>query len=83
VSVISVVTVTFALFGVLGWILSRQVVELSDQLPRWRDSLVAKARDLRRASTPEPGKKSAIGELAETIEEVDKAITEDVEEKID
>jgi predicted PurR-regulated permease PerM len=77
VSVISVVTVTFALLGALGWVLSIQVVELSDNLPVWRASLVDKVRELREVSAPERGEKSAIDELTETIEEVDKVITED------
>jgi predicted PurR-regulated permease PerM len=76
-SVISVVTVTFAVLGALGWVLSIQVVELSEQLPTWRRSLVAKVRDLREANAAPSGEKSTIDELTETIEEVDKAITED------
>jgi predicted PurR-regulated permease PerM len=76
VSVISVVTVTFALLGVLGWGLSLQVVELSDNMSTWRRGLVAKVSALREASASQPGEKSALDELTETIEEVDKAISQ-------
>jgi predicted PurR-regulated permease PerM len=83
VSVISVVTVTFALLGVLGWGLSLQVVELSAQLPTWRKGLVQKVDELRQASTSEPGEKSALDELTETIEEVDKAISQSGKPAVD
>jgi predicted PurR-regulated permease PerM len=81
VSVITVVSVTFAVLGILGWVLSIQMVELSDQLPTWRDTLVKKASALRKAGESEPGEKSAIDEITETIEQVDRAMTSPDKEK--
>src|SRR5688572_3975259 len=69
VSVITVVTVTFALLGAVGWVFSRQLVDLGNKLPGWRNELVLKVKQIK----PESG---ALDELTETMEEVDKAFSE-------
>src|SRR5687768_2979954 len=68
VSVITVVSVTFALLGALAWVFSLQLVDLGEQLPRWRSELVVKVKAIR------PGS-STLDELSETVEEVDKAFS--------
>src|SRR5690349_17087901 len=69
VSVISVVAVTFVVVGVLGWIVTSQLVDLGANLPQWRDSLVAKAKSIKPSS-------STIEDINQTIKEVNKAIAE-------
>src|SRR5687767_7532102 len=45
-SVITVASITFALLGALAWVFSIQLVDLGEQLPRWRRELVVKVREL-------------------------------------
>jgi predicted PurR-regulated permease PerM len=69
ISVISVVSVTFIGLGVLGWVVSSQLVDLGTRLPGYRTNLVTKVRAIK------PESKTLEG-ITETIEEVDKAISE-------
>src|SRR5262245_1914746 len=43
-SVLAVVTVAFAVLGLLGWVVASQLVDLSDKLPQYRENIVAKVR---------------------------------------
>jgi predicted PurR-regulated permease PerM len=68
-SVISVVSVAFVVLGVLGWVVTRQLVDLGDRLPGYRTDLVEKVKQLR------PESKMLEG-ITQTIEDVDKAMAE-------
>src|SRR5688572_26775130 len=46
-SVVSVVSVTFLVLGVLGYVVTLQLVDLGDRLPGYRIGLVEKIRQLR------------------------------------
>ena len=46
-SVLIVVAGTFLLIGALGYVVTRQLISLGEQLPAYRQTLVTRVRDLR------------------------------------
>ncbi|HEY1064815.1 MAG TPA: AI-2E family transporter, partial [Pirellulales bacterium] len=69
-SVISVVAVTFVILGFLGWIVTSQLVDLSVQLPDWKDEIIVKIQELKPDS-------AVLDKVSETIDEVSKKVSED------
>jgi len=72
ISVISVATVSFAVLGVLGWVVLSQLADLGDQLPKYRNNLIAKVKQIRPEST-------TIENVTETIEDVQQSMAEEDE----
>jgi predicted PurR-regulated permease PerM len=64
-AVLTVVTLVFAMLGLAGWGLARQMDHLADDLPRYRANILAKIADVRGA-----GKGGSVEKLQETIEEI-------------
>ena len=64
-AVLGVVTLVFAVLGLAGWGLARQMDHLADDLPRYRANLLAKIADVRGA-----GKGGSVEKLQETIEDI-------------
>jgi predicted PurR-regulated permease PerM len=64
-AVLTVVTLVFAVLGLAGWGLARQMDHLADDLPRYRANILAKIADVRGA-----GKGGSVEKLQETIEEI-------------
>ena len=64
-AVLAVVTLVFAVLGLAGWGLARQMDHLADDLPRYRANILAKIADVRGA-----GKGGAVEKLQETIEDI-------------
>src|SRR6187431_1552630 len=64
-AVLTVVTLVFALLGLAGWGLARQMDHLADDLPRYRANILTKIADVRGA-----GKGGSVEKLQETIEEI-------------
>ena len=62
-SVISVVAVTFVILGFLGWIVTSQLVDLSVQLPDWKDEIIDKIQELKPDS-------AVLDKVTQTIDEV-------------
>jgi predicted PurR-regulated permease PerM len=69
-SVLAVVTVAFAVLGLLGWVVTSQLIDLSTQLPQYRENIVAKVRSITQGSDTLKG-------VTDTIEDVTKEITSD------
>jgi predicted PurR-regulated permease PerM len=69
-SVISVVAVTFMILGFLGWIVTSQLVDLSVQLPEWKDEIIVKIQKLKPDS-------SVLDEVTRTIDEVSQKVSEE------
>jgi len=65
VAVLVVVTLVFAVLGLAGWGLARQMDGLADDLPTYRRNILAKIADIRGA-----GKGGTVEKLQETIEEI-------------
>jgi hypothetical protein len=72
-SVISVVSVAFLVLGVLGYIVTLQLVNLGEQLPGYQKELAQKVKQLRPES-------KMLKDISQTIEEVEKELTEDSSE---
>ena len=68
--------VTFLGLGVLGWIVTNQLVDLSIQLPRYRNNIIAKIRE----ATP---RSSVFQKASEVLEDIDKEISGESAEKAD
>lgn len=68
-SVISVVGVTFVVLGMLGWIVTSQLVELGNQLPQWKGEIIEKVGQMRPNSP-------MLAKIAETYDEVAEKISE-------
>lgn len=68
-SVISVVGVTFVALGMLGWIVTSQLVELGNQLPQWKGEIIEKIEQMRPNSP-------MLAKIAETYDEVAEKISE-------
>ncbi len=68
-SVISVVGVTFVVLGMLGWVVTSQLVDLGNQFPHWKGEIIRKIEDIRPNS-------SAFKEIAETYDEVAEKISQ-------
>jgi predicted PurR-regulated permease PerM len=64
-AVLAVVTLVFAVLGLAGWGLARQMDHLADDLPRYRANILAKISDVRGA-----GKGGSVEKLQETIEDI-------------
>jgi predicted PurR-regulated permease PerM len=64
-AVLTVVTLVFALLGLAGWGLVRQMDHLADDLPRYRVNILSKIADVRGA-----GKGGSVEKLQETFEEI-------------
>jgi len=69
-SVISVVAVTFVILGFLGWIVTSQLVDLSVQLPNWKDEIIVKIQDLKPDS-------AVLDKMTQTLDEVSKEVSEE------
>src|ERR1043165_1998125 len=48
-AVLAIVTLVFAIFGLAGWGLARQMDQLANDLPRYRTNLLTKIADVRHA----------------------------------
>lgn len=66
-SVISVVGVTFVVLGTLGWIVASQLINLSEQLPHWKDEIIHKIEEVRPTSPTFANVTKTIEEVTETI----------------
>ena len=64
-AVLAVVTLVFAMLGLGGWGLTRQMDHLADDLPRYRANILAKIADVRGA-----GKGSSVEKLQDTIDDI-------------
>ena len=64
-AVLLVVTLVFAVLGLAGWGLARQMDHLAEDLPRYRANIRAKIADVRGA-----GKGGSVEKLQETIEDI-------------
>jgi predicted PurR-regulated permease PerM len=64
-AVLAVVTLVFAVLGLAGWGLARQMDHLAEDLPRYRVNILAKIADVRDA-----GKGGSVEKLQETIEDI-------------
>ncbi len=69
-SVISVVGVTFLVLGVLGYIVTGQLIELGVQLPSHRERLIAKVQQIKPESRVLEG-------ITKTLEDVESAMKQD------
>lgn len=72
-SVIAVVGVAFGVLGLLAWIVSSQLVDLSSNLDDYRDNIIAKVRSVTQGSETLKG-------VTRTIEDVERAMIEDEEQ---
>jgi predicted PurR-regulated permease PerM len=64
-AVLVVVTLVFALLGLAGWGLMRQIDTLANDLPTYRGNIVAKIADIRGA-----GKGGSVEKLQDTLEDI-------------
>jgi predicted PurR-regulated permease PerM len=64
-AVLVVVALVFAVLGLAGWGLARQMDHLADDLPRYRANILAKIADVRGA-----GKGGSVEKLQETIDDI-------------
>ena len=64
-AVLAVVTLVFAVLGLAGWGLARQMDYLAEDLPRYRANILAKIADVRGA-----GKGGSVEKLQQTIEDI-------------
>jgi len=71
-AVLVVVTLVFAVLGLAGWGLMRQVGHLANDLPTYRGNITAKINDVRGA-----GKGGTVEKLQETLEEIKTDIGKD------
>jgi predicted PurR-regulated permease PerM len=65
-AVLLVVTLVFAVLGLTGWGLTRQMDYLADDLPRYRTNILAKIADVRGA-----GKGGSVEKMQETIKDIE------------
>jgi predicted PurR-regulated permease PerM len=68
-AVLLVVLFSACLLGALGWVFTRQFVQLAADVPKYEDNIKQKIRDLRALATP-----PASGRFGKLIEEVTKEI---------
>ena len=68
-TVMLVVGMAFVVLGVLGWVVTLQLVELSRELPNHKDNLIAKIESIRPDS-------QTITKVTETIEDVRKEVAD-------
>jgi predicted PurR-regulated permease PerM len=67
-SVLAVVSVAFCVLGLLGWVVTSQLVDLSSQLPQYRENIIAKVRAVTHGSETLKG-------VTDTIEDVTRELT--------
>lgn len=67
-SVLLVVALTFAVLGSIGWIVTSQLVELSRELPQYKDNILDKVRTVVASS-------GSFSKVSQVIEEVGKEIS--------
>ena len=68
-SVLLVVTLAFGVIGVVGWLVTAQVINLADELPQYRDNLRAKIIALKR---PDP--EGVLSKATGVVKELEKEI---------
>ena len=68
-SVLIVVAGNFLLIGALGYVVTRQVISLDEQLPAYRQTLVTRVRDLRSQT------RGGLSEASNTIAEISEELT--------
>jgi len=68
-SVLLVVAITFALLGGIGWIVTSQLVELSRELPQYKDNIVEKVRTVVASS-------GSFSKVSQVLEEVGQEISQ-------
>ncbi len=73
VSVIVASALAFSFIGGLGYIVAGQLMDLADELPKYKDNLMAKAAALK------TNKNSTFGRLSETLQDVSTEIKESQE----
>ena len=64
-AVLASVLLVFGVLGLAAWILASQVRALADDLPRFRDNMLQKAADIRRA-----GEGGSVERMQDTLEEI-------------
>ena len=64
-AVLVTVVLAFSLLGMIGWTLTRQLVTLADELPRYRTNIQTKIADLRGA-----GRGGSVEKMQKTVEDV-------------
>lgn len=69
-SVLAVVTVAFAVLGILGWVVGSQLVDLSGNMEKYRANILAKVRAVTHSS-------ETLSSVARTIEDLQKELTSD------
>ena len=74
-SVISIVGLSFALLGGLGWVVTNQLVDLSRELPVHKNKLIAKIRSVRPSS-------ESFGEMSKTLKEMGKELSGENEKEM-
>lgn len=67
-SVLAVVTVAFAVLGLLGWVVTSQLVDLSVKLPDYRNNIVEKVKAVAHGS-------DTLKRLTDTVEDVSNAVS--------
>ncbi|MBL8848520.1 MAG: AI-2E family transporter [Planctomycetaceae bacterium] len=67
-SVILAVSIAFGALGATGWIVTRQVLDLAGNISSYEDRLVERLKALR------PSRKSAITEVAQTVEHIEEKL---------
>ncbi len=65
-SVLAVVSVSFAILGLLGWVVTSQMVDLGSQLSTYKTTLIKKIHDIQPES-------STLSDLSQTFEDVQKS----------
>lgn len=73
-SVISVVGVTFVVLGILGWIVTSQLLNMNEQMRFWKQEIIRKIDDVRPDSP-------MLANFSEAIDEVTKKLKEDEAKK--
>jgi predicted PurR-regulated permease PerM len=69
-SVLSVVTVAFAVLGLLSWVVVSQLVDLSGNMEQYRENIIAKVRSVAHGS-------QAFNSVARTLEDVQEELAAD------
>ncbi len=75
-SVMVVVTLAFAIIGVVGWLVTVQAINLADQLPQYRDNLRAKITALKK-----PNPEGVLSKASGVVKELEKEINSETPEE--
>ncbi len=75
-AVLAVVTVAFAVLGLLGWVVTSQLIDLSANMDKYRENIVAKVRSVAHGS-------ETFSRVAQTFEDVQNELTADDEQPDD